>query len=504
MIDFDFKNPDYTAVFKQRVDRLEALRSEPEKFDALKVYYRTHIADFINDWGMTFDPRNADIGLPTVIPFVLFDKQREYCDWVLEHWKDRKPGLGEKSRDMGLSWLSAGVAVALWLFHPGVVIGFGSRKEEYVDKLGSPKSLFWKIRMFIEMLPKEFTPHEYNAPFMRINNIDNGSYIVGEAGDEIGRGDRCSIYFVDESAFIERQQTVAAALSQTTNCQIDLSTPNGNGNLFYQKRHSGKIDVFTFHWKDDPRKDEAWYMKQKAELDDVILAQEVDIDYNASTADSWIPGDLVENAQSYGVADLEAVGSMIVSVDAAHMGDDESVIGARCGRIAYDQEVYKKLDGPALAGRVVEYCDNLLREPDIIIIELDGPGTSCYDQLRVPACKYRDKMVGVHTGRRLKDNKNYNLRAKMYRGYRDWLVDGPVRLPDDKELKSQSSAVKYKYRDGLLLLMSKEDMKSKGFKSPDRADQVALTWAADLNDLPASTKTRKPQQRAKNAYANNR
>ena len=483
---FDFKEPQYTLAFKSRADALAKIRANPDKLPALKQYYRHNIAQFISDWGMTFDPRNADIGLPTTIPFILFDKQAEWCGWVTSSWRGRTGGLTEKSRDMGISWLEVAIGCSLWLFEPGLVIGYGSRKEEYVDKLGSPKSLFWKARFFIDNLPKEFRPANWEGPFMKIINHDNGSYLVGEAGDNIGRGDRTSIYFVDESAFIERQDNVAAALSQTTNCQIDISTPNGNGNAFYKKRHSGKVPIFTFHWKDDPRKDEAWYLKQKAVLDSVILAQEVDIDYNASTSDSWIQGDKVEEAQKHGVADLEAIGPMIVSVDAAHFGDDESIIGARCGRVHYDQAAYRKLDGHELAGRVDEYCDGLIQPPTMIIIELDGPGVSCYDTLR--RGRYSDIVVGVHTSVRQKDGKNYNLRAKMYREYGDWLNNGPVRLPDDKELKSQSSAVKYKYKDGLLLLTSKKEMKGLGFKSPDKSDQVALTFAAELSDLPVPEK----------------
>lgn len=37
-----------------------------------------------------------------------------------------------------------------------MVIGFGSRKEEYVDSTGDPKALFWKARKFVETLPVEF------------------------------------------------------------------------------------------------------------------------------------------------------------------------------------------------------------------------------------------------------------------------------------------------------------------------------------------------------------
>ena len=274
---FDFKNPDYNRIYELRAERLQRIREQPELLPGLKEHYKNNPVDFINDWGMTFDPRNAEIGLPTVIPFLLFPKQAEFINWIVARWRNREDGLGEKSRDMGVSWLCVAIAAWMFLFHEGTVVGFGSRKEEYVDKIGDPKSLFWKLRKFIELLPKEFRPAQYEAPHMRIVNHDNGSSIVGEAGDNIGRGNRTSIYFKDESAFYEHAEAIDAALSQTSNCKIDISTPNGNGNPFYRKRHAGRIPVFSFHWKDDPRKDEAWYNKQRATLDPVIVAQEIDI-----------------------------------------------------------------------------------------------------------------------------------------------------------------------------------------------------------------------------------
>lgn len=90
---------------------------------------------------------------------------------------------------------------------------------------------------------------------MRILFPETESAMTGEAGDGIGRGDRTSFYIVDESAFLERPYLADASLSATTNCRQDISTPNGMANSFAERRHSGKIDVFTFHWRDDPRKD---------------------------------------------------------------------------------------------------------------------------------------------------------------------------------------------------------------------------------------------------------
>lgn len=478
---FDFKHPDYDRIYQLRAERLQRIRDNPDLLPGLKEHYKANPVDFINDWGMTFDPRNAEIGLPTVVPFLLFPKQEEFVHWVVALWKGREDGLAEKSRDMGVSWLSVAIAVWMWLFYDGTVIGFGSRKEEYVDKLGDPKSLFWKARQFVNLLPVEFRPEGYDegkhAPHMRILNPETGATIVGEAGDNIGRGNRTSIYFKDESAFYERPEAIDAALSQTSNCKIDLSTVNGNGNPFYKKRHSGKVKVFTFHWTQDPRKDQAWYQKQKDTLDPVIVAQEIDIDYNASTTDSWIDGASVAEAQRNGPADVEAIGDWIVGVDAAHYGDDESVIHKRRGRLNLKQETRRLLNGPGLASVVEAECDDLVEGGGAIggiVIELDGPGVSCYDQLKLG--KYKDKVVGVHTGAKLSDGKNYNIRAKMWRDARDYLENRPVAMHNDGELKSQVSSVKYRYKDGLLLMQSKKEYKAEFGKSPDRADAFVLTF----------------------------
>jgi hypothetical protein len=100
-----------------------------------------------------------------------------------------------------------------------MVIGVGSRKEEYVDKIGAPKALFEKARFFLSHLPAEFLGgwnRDQHAPHMRILFPGTGSALTGESGDGIGRGDRASLYFVDEAAFLERAELVDASLSQTT------------------------------------------------------------------------------------------------------------------------------------------------------------------------------------------------------------------------------------------------------------------------------------------------
>jgi hypothetical protein len=130
----------------------------------------------------------------------------------------------------------------------------------------------------------------------KLVNPQNGSAITGEGGDNIGRGGRCSIYVVDEAAHIERPQLVDAALVETTNVRVDVSTPNGPGNPFATKRFSGLIPVFSYHFRDDPRKTKEWAEKVKREKGPVVFAAEYDLDYSASIEGITIPGAWVRAA----------------------------------------------------------------------------------------------------------------------------------------------------------------------------------------------------------------
>lgn len=479
MAEFNWKHPDYAPVYEERSRRLRKIRETPGMLEGLKDYYRDHPADFLNDFGMTFDPRNAEIGLPTTIPFLLFPKQREFIDYLHRKWKAREDGLAEKSRDMGVSWLCVGFGVWMWLFHPGTVIGFGSRKEEYVDRIGDPKSLFWKVRQFVNLLPKEFRPKGWNektcAPFMRVQNPENGSAIVGEAGDNIGRGNRTSIYFKDESAFYERPDAIDAALSQTSNCKIDVSTPNGSGNPFYRKRKGGKIEVFTFHWRDDPRKGPEWYEKQVIDLDPVIVAQEIDINYEASVTDAFIDGQSVDAAMRLGPMDVEVHGPAKWGLDVARFGDDKSVLFKRQGRVGLGIQSWQGVDTMALANEV--WVMAAKEKPAQIAVDVIGVGAGVCDRLTELAKGSGIQIVGVNAANRVEDGVNYNVRAKMWDDMRTWLHDAPVSLPNDPTLKAELCALKYLFRNGLRLIESKEDAKKRGIKSPDHADAVALTFA---------------------------
>lgn len=334
---FDWKNPDYATVFAQRIERLRRIRANPQALSALKLHYREHLAQFINDWGITSDPRNALLvpPRPVLLPFILFPKQVEWIEWVLERSRAREPGLTEKSRDCGVSWLAMSVAVSLCLFNRNLTIGVGSAKEDKVDRSGDPDCLFFKARLFLKHLPAEFRGGwdlNRHSAHMRLNFPQTQSAIVGEAGDNIGRGGRCSIFFIDESAHLERPELTDASLASNTDCRIDISSVSGMANSFARKRHSGKYKTFRFHWRDDPRKDDAWFRHQSEILDPVTLAAEVEIDYRNSVEGALIPSAWVQAAVGAHLKlGIEPSGWKYAGLDVADEGRDRNAFAGRYG-----------------------------------------------------------------------------------------------------------------------------------------------------------------------------
>lgn len=435
---FDWQNPEpcYELIWQQRAARLKHIRSlsdrpinngpsEKQQYLAgLFAYYRENPWDFISDWGVTYDPRRLDLGLEPMVPFVLFEKQVEFCKYIVRKWRSRSPGLADKSRDGGLSWLAVAMGATLCLFNPGMIVGYGSRVEDYVDLIGEPKSLFWKARLFVQELPREFKGSwdvNRHAPHLRIL-FPNGSAMTGEGGKQIGRGGRTSIFFVDEAAYLEHPKAVDAALSATTNCRIDISTPNGLANPFAHKRHAGKIEPFTMHWTDDPRKDQAWYDKQVEDIDDpVIVAQEIDINYSASVEGIIIPAAWVRAAiDADKKTGIKPTGDMLGAMDVADEGLDKNAFAVRHGVFLTHLAEWSGVGGDIFdsVDKVFDICDELGLEQ--FRYDADGLGAGVRGDARV----LNEARVAEHLNR---------IRDIAFRG------SGGVYMPEQQDVKGRKN-----------------------------------------------------------------
>lgn len=517
----DYRNPDYPAIYQRRLDRLARIRKDPNCLPALRMHYRHNPIDFISDWGVTSDPRNIERGLPAVIPLIPFAKQREWLQWILDCWRAGEGGLTEKSRDMGCSVNAIALLSTLCLFNDGFVGGIGSRKEELVDKVGDPKTLFYKARMFLAHLPVEFRGgwserNKLVSSHMKIEIPDTGSVLAGEAGADIGRGGRAAIYLVDESAFLASPMTVENSLSQTTRCRIDLSSVNGMDNPFAEKRHSGRVKVFTFHWRDDPRKDEAWYAGEVARLNPITVAQEIDLDYSASKEGVLIPSAWVQASyNAHTKLGILPTGARVGALDVADEGKDKNAFASKYGFMLTSIESWtgKGSDIFGTTERACMLCDTLnIKEFDF---DSDGLGVGVRGDMRIinsrpnrennqiTANPFRgsgevvdpeDEIIKGHDGMPGRTNKDFfanrkaqawwHLAALFKNTYRaviegmpydpDLIISLAGDLPELQKLASELSQPTYSISTTGKIVVDKTP---DGMSSPNLADSVMILYA---------------------------
>lgn len=458
---------------------------------------RRDLLHWADHWPWTLDPRKAQ----ALIPFDLFPKQDEFLRWLQDREAAGQNGLVEKSRDMGVTWLCVAFSVHRWLYRPGYSIGFGSRKEQYVDDLGNPDSIFEKVRILLDnlptwMMPAGWTRREHGG-FCKIINPANSATITGEAGDNIGRGGRKSIYFVDESAFIERAQFIERSLVGNTNCRIDVSTPNGPGNPFAKKRFGGKVPVFTMHWKDDLRKGDDWYAEQVANYDPVTVAQEIDIDYTASIEGICCSAAWVRAAVDY---PLESTGPIIAGLDVAAEGSNLSAFVPRRGPSCLFCKTWQGILPIQLANAAIDEAEKIGCEE--LRYDCIGVGEGVKSAFKVTErilpfkpiawnagdaateCVYSDGRKGHEKFANLRAEAWWSVRERFRKTYErvtlgtDYSDDECISLPNDPELIAElSMPLVLTTETGKIRIESKKDMAKRGIKSPDRADGLIMGYA---------------------------
>lgn len=443
--------PDYVKLFAWRQSQLAAFRTNPRLISAAKIYYKGHPVEFINDWVDTYDPRNAGVpGQITRMPFVMFPRQEDLTRFLYACIEGEADGLIEKCRDAGATWLSVAVSVHLWLFHEGMSIGWGSRKEQLVDKLGDMDSIFEKIRAVIRGLPPEFLPAGFSEKdhmtYMRVLNPENGASITGEAGNNIGRGGRKRVYFKDESAHYERPDLIEAALGDNTRVQIDISSVNGTGNVFHRRREAGvewnpgqpvvkdRANVFVFDWRHHPAKTNEWYeaRRKKAEEEGLlhIFAQEVDRDYSSSVEGIIIPSDWVRAAVDAHIKlQFLADGKWIAGLDVADGGGDRNALAQRQGVVLKGVKAWGQVDTGVTTRRAIQ---NLHRPAETVLM---------YDCIGVGAgvrAEFNRLRAAEEAGEKLADKFPKGLKVEP------WNAGAGVLFPEKHLIKGDKGSPKNK------------------------------------------------------------
>lgn len=195
----------------------------------------------------------------------------------------------------------------------------------------------------------------------------------------------------------------------------------------------------------------------------------------------FISRDVVEQAVSRHLPDSpdyipeDPWAPLILGVDPARYGDDSTVMFWRQGRkgAILPTKVMKGADNMLVANTIAELINN--HDPDAVCIDA-GNGTGVIDRLREMGYKVHEVWFGAGSP----EPEYANFRTYMWAQIRDWLKGGSI--PYDKDLVDDLTSPEYKFlgTSDKIALESKEQLKKRGFSSPDRADALACTFAVKV------------------------
>lgn len=215
---------------------------------------------FINAVCWVFEPRNEP-PKSRILPFIMWPDQLEAAKVILSCW-GKKPVVIVKSRTQGASWLLIALERWSWLFQDMFTCGITSKDEESVDTKDDMSTLMPKMDWIVEQLPEWLKPKKVQRTDLKSVNVDRRCVTKGYAATgDAGRSGRTFVWIKDESAAFPKNiaQKVNDSIGHVTNCQIDISTPQGDVGPFFERAHDENITKVVLDWKNNPTNNRGLY-----------------------------------------------------------------------------------------------------------------------------------------------------------------------------------------------------------------------------------------------------
>ena len=216
-----------------------------------------------------------------LISFATFDFQDDCIDDFVAH----RFNVILKSRQLGISTLSAAYAVWLAIFY----------KDKNVlviaTKLSVAMNFIKKVKVALKGLPPWLVLPELVSNNKQSVEFSNGSQIKAiPTSDDAGRSEALTLLIVDEAAFVRNFDELWMGLYPTLSTggrAIVLSTPNGVGGQYYDlymRAASGESEFnpIKLPWDVHPERSDEWFENECKNLTQQQIAQELLCDFAAS------------------------------------------------------------------------------------------------------------------------------------------------------------------------------------------------------------------------------
>lgn len=250
---------------------------------------------FLNNFGYVFDLEKQKVDRLTLY---------EYQEPILHDFEKYRNNIVLKSRQQGLSVLSAGYAA--WK----LIFGEDERILVVANDAKGAIRFVESVKIFLDNCPDWMLPEQRLVDNQRELKFSNGCQIKAvSSSPQAGRGESLTLLILDEVAFIEHADSIwmgaGMALSVTGGKCIMISTPFGTGTLYHRTwvgavKKENDFNPIKVHWSTHPvlsrgleyRTDEfgnpkpwsPWYDTEckRFEYNNVKIAQELDLSFEGS------------------------------------------------------------------------------------------------------------------------------------------------------------------------------------------------------------------------------
>ncbi len=161
-------------------------------------------------------------------------------------------------------------------------------------------------------------------------------------------------------------------------------------------------------------------------------------------------------------------GYIVMGVDPAAGGDRSAIVikSANLQQVVFNQKLRDTMD---LVGVIMDKARDY--KVDFIVIDKTGIGQGVYDRLK----ELNYGVRGLSFGEKAEEDMFQNLKAELHWRERKWLLSGGRLIAN--EGWNEFEVVKYKNKDGKIIIQPKEELFKEGISSPNVVDAAVLTQA---------------------------
>lgn len=413
-------------------------------------------------------------------------------------------GIGKTS---DLSW------VILWF----LFVNYNSQIPCTAPTADQMYDVLWKeLNLWIDKMPPQVKfAYEWGRDHIRMrespetwfaraktSSKENSEALAGVHAEHV-------LTIADEASAVEERifNTAEGAWTSGDILVILISNPTRTEGYFFDTHHKLKDNWQTLQFSsiDSPIVDEKYesniaerHGRDSAEYGIRVLGKfpnEGEMD-DTGYVSMFIDEDIHEQPD-FG-ENIKFRGTLIMAVDPAGEGDDKTSFYLR-DRVKAKKIYEETTSNPrGIAEKIITFADKYGIRAGNIVVDSFGVGADVAKEVAILS-KGEMNIFSVNVGElsnRDQDKELYvNKRAEMFWNLRKWLRSGG-EIVEHKNTKEELKSIKFKRNTkGKIQVMSKVDMKKKyGYKSPNDADALALTFLKSIISVNAEENERKENQ----------